>query len=78
MKREVHHIGALKGQRQRVELNVTGAERARAAEAAGIDIVAFTRFRDDVREARFPDRAKTLSCPQAELEAFQAWLVEPR
>jgi len=39
MKLEVHHIRALKGRRQLTELNVTGPEQARAAEAAGIDIV---------------------------------------
>ncbi len=39
MKLEVHHIRALKGRRQLTELNVTGPDQARAAEAAGIDIV---------------------------------------
>jgi 3-methyl-2-oxobutanoate hydroxymethyltransferase len=39
MKLEVHHIRALKGVRQLTELNVTGADQARAAEEAGIDIV---------------------------------------
>jgi 3-methyl-2-oxobutanoate hydroxymethyltransferase len=39
MKLEMHHIRALKGVRQLTELNVTGADHARAAEEAGIDIV---------------------------------------
>jgi 3-methyl-2-oxobutanoate hydroxymethyltransferase len=39
MKLEVHQIRALKGVRQLTELNVTGPDHARAAEAAGIDIV---------------------------------------
>jgi 3-methyl-2-oxobutanoate hydroxymethyltransferase len=39
MKLEMHHIRALKGRRQLTELNVTGPDQARAAEAAGIDIV---------------------------------------
>jgi 3-methyl-2-oxobutanoate hydroxymethyltransferase len=44
MKCEVHHIRALKGVRQLTELNVTGAEQARAAEEAGIDIVVSGRI----------------------------------
>jgi len=39
MKLEAHHIRALKGQRQLVQINVNGAEQARAAEDAGIDII---------------------------------------
>lgn len=39
MKLEVHHIQSLKGVRQLTELNVQSVEHARAAEAAGIDIV---------------------------------------
>jgi 3-methyl-2-oxobutanoate hydroxymethyltransferase len=44
MKLEVHHIRALKGRRQLTELNVTGPDQARAAEAAGIDIVVSGRL----------------------------------
>lgn len=44
MKLEVHQIRALKGVRQLTELNVTGPEQARAAEAAGIDIVVSGRL----------------------------------
>lgn len=37
---QAHHIRALKGQRQLVQINVNGAEQAQAAEAAGgIDII---------------------------------------
>jgi 3-methyl-2-oxobutanoate hydroxymethyltransferase len=37
---QAHHIRALKGQRQLVQINVNGAEQAEAAEAAGgIDII---------------------------------------
>lgn len=37
---QTHHIRALKGQRQLVQINVNGAEQAEAAEAAGgIDII---------------------------------------
>ena len=40
MKLEAHHIRALKGQRQLIQINVSGAEQAAAAEAAGgIDII---------------------------------------
>ena len=39
MKLEVHHIRALKGRQQLVELNVTGPEQARAAELAGVEII---------------------------------------
>ena len=39
MKLEVHHIRALKGQRQLTELNVQSVDQAAAAEAAGIDII---------------------------------------
>lgn len=40
MKLQAHHIRALKGQRQLVQINVNGAEQAEAAEAAGgIDII---------------------------------------
>jgi 3-methyl-2-oxobutanoate hydroxymethyltransferase len=39
MKLEAHQIRGLKGQRQLVQVNVTGPEMAAAAEAAGIDIV---------------------------------------
>jgi 3-methyl-2-oxobutanoate hydroxymethyltransferase len=40
MKLEAHHIRALKGQRQLVQINVSSAEQAEAAEAAGgIDII---------------------------------------
>jgi 3-methyl-2-oxobutanoate hydroxymethyltransferase len=40
MKLQAHHIRALKGQRQLVQINVSGAEQAEAAEAAGgIDII---------------------------------------
>ena len=39
MKLEVHQIRALKGRRQLTELNVTGPDQARAAAAAGIDII---------------------------------------
>lgn len=52
MKPEVHHIRALKGQRLLTELNVTGPEQARAAEAAGIDIVVSGRI-----DQRAPIRA---------------------
>lgn len=38
MKLEAHHIRALKGQRQLVQVNVRGTEQAAAAEAAGLDI----------------------------------------
>jgi 3-methyl-2-oxobutanoate hydroxymethyltransferase len=44
MKLEVHHIRALKGVRQLTELNVAGADQARAAEEAGIDIVVSGRL----------------------------------
>jgi 3-methyl-2-oxobutanoate hydroxymethyltransferase len=44
MKLEVHHMRALKGVRQLTELNVTGADQARAAEEAGIDIVVSGRL----------------------------------
>lgn len=44
MKHEIHHIRALKGVRQLTELNVTGPDQARAAEAAGIDIVVSGRL----------------------------------
>jgi 3-methyl-2-oxobutanoate hydroxymethyltransferase len=44
MKLEVHHIRALKGVRQLTELNVTGADQARAAEEAGIDLVVSGRL----------------------------------
>ena len=44
MKLEVHHIRALKGQRQLTELNVTGPDQARAAEEAGIDIIVSGRM----------------------------------
>ena len=39
MKLEVHHIRALKGQRQLTELNVQSVDQAAAAEAAGIDMI---------------------------------------
>ncbi len=39
MKLEAHHIRALKGQRQLVQINVSSPEQAAAAEAVGIDIV---------------------------------------
>lgn len=40
MKLEAHHIRALKGQRQLIQINVNGADQAAAAEAAGgIDII---------------------------------------
>ena len=40
MRLQAHHIRALKGQRQLVQINVNGAEQAEAAEAAGgIDII---------------------------------------
>ena len=39
MKLEVRDIIELKGQRQLVELNVASVEHARAAEAAGIDMI---------------------------------------
>lgn len=40
MKLQAHHIRALKGQRHLVQINVSGAEQAEAAEAAGgIDII---------------------------------------
>jgi 3-methyl-2-oxobutanoate hydroxymethyltransferase len=40
MKLEAHHIRALKGQRQLVQINVNGSEQAAAAEAAdGVDII---------------------------------------
>lgn len=39
MKLQVHHIRALKGQRQLTELNVQSVEHAVAAEQAGIDII---------------------------------------
>ena len=44
MKLEVHHIRALKGKRQLVQLNVTGTDHARAAEAAGIDMIVSGRM----------------------------------
>lgn len=44
MKLEVHHIRAAKGRRQLVQLNVTGAEHARAAEAAGVDMIVSGRI----------------------------------
>jgi 3-methyl-2-oxobutanoate hydroxymethyltransferase len=44
MKLEVHHIRALKGVRQLTELNVTGADQARAAEEAWIDLVVSGRL----------------------------------
>jgi 3-methyl-2-oxobutanoate hydroxymethyltransferase len=44
MKLEVHHIRALKGQRQLTELNVTGPDQAHAAEEAGIDIIVSGRM----------------------------------
>ena len=49
MKLEVHQIRALKGRRQLTELNVTGPDQARAAEAAGIDII--VSGRTDMRAA---------------------------
>jgi len=49
MRLEVHQIRALKGQRQLTELNVAGPEQARAAQAAGIDIVVSGRM--DLRAA---------------------------
>lgn len=44
MKLEVHHIRAAKGQRQLVQLNVSGADHARAAETAGIDMIVSGRL----------------------------------
>jgi 3-methyl-2-oxobutanoate hydroxymethyltransferase len=39
MKLDAHHIRALKGKRQLVQINVSSPEQAAAAEAAGVDIV---------------------------------------
>jgi 3-methyl-2-oxobutanoate hydroxymethyltransferase len=46
MKLDVHHIRRLKGKRQLVELNVTGAEQARAAEAAGVEMIVSGRLNE--------------------------------
>lgn len=56
MKLEVHHIRALKGKRQLTELNVQSVDHARAAEAAGIDIIV-SGYRPDfaARRAAAPD-----------------------
>lgn len=44
MRLEAHHVRALKGVRQLVQVNVDGPEQAAAAEAAGIDIVVTGRL----------------------------------
>lgn len=44
MKLEVHHIRALKGRRQLAQLNVTGADHAGAAEAAGVEMIVSGRL----------------------------------
>lgn len=56
MKLEVHHIRALKGNRQLTELNVQSVDQAAAAEAAGIDIIV-SGYRPDfpARRAAAPD-----------------------
>lgn len=35
----MHNVRAIKGQRRMTELSITGADKVRAAQAAGIDIV---------------------------------------
>ncbi len=56
MKLQVHHIRALKGQRQLTELNVQSVDQATAAEAAGIDIIVSGYFPDfPARRAAAPD-----------------------